>query len=179
LILVVPPVVNHAVHASNKVVVILMGVAGSGKTLIGRALAAELGWRFVDADDFHAPSSVNKMTAGVPLDDADRAPWLAALHTVIARAIDRRESLVVACSALKARYREALRGDLRPVRFVHLAADEDTLRKRLETRRDHFAGASLLRSQLAALEPPDDAVTLDATKPPERLLAAIRTELGI
>ncbi len=156
-----------------------MGVAGSGKTLIGRALAAELGWRFVDGDDLHSEANVAKMRAGIPLDDNDRAAWLQALHGIIARALDRREHLVVACSALKERYRQTLRGGLRQVRFVHLAADEQTLRKRLESRRGHFAGPQLLRSQLADLEPPADALTVDATAAPEEILWAIRREFGL
>lgn len=156
-----------------------MGVAGSGKTLIGRALAAELGWRFADGDDFHSEANVAKMRAGVALDDVDRAPWLDVLHALVARAIDRREHLVLACSALKERYRRVLGGGLHPIRFVHLVADEATLWKRLEARPDHFAGISLLRSQLAALESPADALTIDGTWPPERILAAIRREFGL
>lgn len=156
-----------------------MGVAGSGKTTIGRALAAELGWRFVDADDYHTRASIEKMTAGQPLTDADRAPWLAALHTLIAHALDRREHLVLACSALKEDYRRALRGGLRQVRFVHLVADEATLRERLEARPDHFARPNLLASQLATLEPPDDALQIDTSQPPERVLAIIRREFGL
>src|SRR5689334_805704 len=100
-----------------------MGVAASGKTFVGRALAAELRWPFADADDYHAPASVAKMRHGVPLTDADRAPWLAALRRLVERAIDRREPLVLACSALKEEYRRALAGGLRGVRFVHLTAD--------------------------------------------------------
>jgi gluconokinase len=161
------------------VVVIVMGVAGSGKTLIGRALAAELGWPFVDADDLHPETNVAKMAAGMPLSDADRAPWLEALHAVIARALDRRQHLVLACSALKERSRQVLRGGRHPIRFVHLIADEETLRKRLSTRADHFAGVALLTSQLAALEPPTDALAVDATSPPERILWAIRREFGV
>jgi gluconokinase len=156
-----------------------MGVAGSGKTLIGRALAAELGWRFADADDFHSDANVARMRAGVALDDEDRWPWLNALHTTIARTLDRREHLVLACSALKERYRQVLRGGVHPVRFVHLAADEETLRRRLASRPDHFAGVTLLSSQLAALEPPPDALTIDATCPPERILGLIRQEFGL
>lgn len=156
-----------------------MGVAGSGKTMIGRALAAELGWRFVDADDYHTREHVEKMRRGEPLSDSDRAPWLAALHGALARAIDRREHLVLACSALRERYRRTLRGGLRPVRFVHLTADEATLRRRLEARRGHFAPPGLLASQLATLEPPADALTIDTTRPPEEVLGAIRREFGV
>jgi gluconokinase len=161
------------------VVVVLMGVAGSGKSFIGRMLAAERGWRFVDADDYHSRSSIMKMRSGVPLEDADREPWLESLRQVVARAVDRREHLIVACSALKERYRDVLRAGLRQVRFVHLVADEATLKRRLELRADHFAGVALLDSQLSALEPPADALRIDATCPPDRIVAAIRRELGI
>jgi len=156
-----------------------MGVAGSGKTLVGRALAAALGWPFEDADAHHSPASRAKMHRGVPLTDADRGPWLAALHEVVARALDRREHLILACSALKERYRVTLRGDRRSVRFVHLVADEPTLRRRLESRPEHFVGPSLLTSQLAALEPPSDALTIDGTWPPDQIVAAIRREFGL
>jgi len=161
------------------VVVILMGVAGSGKTAVGRALAAELGWRFEDADDYHSQASVAKMQRGLPLDDADRTPWLNALHAVIARAVDRREPLVLACSALKQRYRDVLRGNLRTIRFVHLDADEATLRRRLTRRSGHFFPPSLLASQLAELEIPVDALTVDASRPPGEIVSAIRRAFGL
>jgi gluconokinase len=121
------------------------------------------------------------MHAGVALTDADRAGWLAALHAVIATAIDRRESLVLACSALKRRYRDMLRDNLRGVRFVYLKADSATLRARLASRRAHFVAPELVDSQLAALEEPDDPLTLalDATCPPERLITTIRREFGV
>jgi len=161
------------------VVVVLIGAAGAGKTTVGRALADALGWRFVDGDDFHSPAAIGKMRAGAALTDADRAPWLAALHQVIAGAVGRREPLVVACSALRARYREGLRGDLRGVRFVYLKADEATLRCRLTERAGHFAGPALITSQLATLEEPHEGLTIDATQPPERIVAAIRYEFGL
>jgi gluconokinase len=161
------------------VVVILMGVAGAGKTVIGRALANATGWPFVDADDYHSPANIEKMRRGQPLSDADRAPWLEALRGVMTRALDRREHLVLACSALKEQYRETLRHGLRTVRIVHLHADEATLRRRLETRPDHFARPNLLASQLATLEPPTDALTIDAAQTPEQIVDAIRREFGI
>jgi len=161
------------------VVVILMGVAGSGKTTIGRALAAALHLPYVDADDYHSRENIEKMRRGSALNDADRAPWLAALRTVIIRALERREPLVLACSALKGRYRDALAGGLRQVRFVHLSAPESVLRERLAARTDHFARSNLLESQLATLEPPADAITIDATRPVETGVSEIREELGL
>ena len=160
-------------------VVVLIGAAGAGKTTVGRALADALGWRFVDGDDFHSPAAITKMRAGAALTDADRVPWLASLHQVIAIAIDRREPLVVACSALRARYRERLHGDLRTVRFAYLKADEATLRRRLTERAGHFAGPALITSQLATLEEPHEGLTIDATQPPESIVAAIRYEFGL
>ena len=160
-------------------VVVLIGAAGAGKTTVGRALAGTLGWRFVDGDDFHSPAAVEKMRAGGALTDAERAPWLTALHDVMAMAVGRRESLVLACSALKGRYRERLRGDLPTVRFIFLKAGEATLRRRLTERPGHFAGPALVTSQLAALEEPSDGLTLDATEPPDRIVAAIRYEFGL
>jgi carbohydrate kinase (thermoresistant glucokinase family) len=156
-----------------------MGVAGAGKTTIGRALAADLGWRFVEGDELHTPASVKQMRAGTPLTDADRESWIAALHGIIAAAANRRERLILSCSALKDRYRQALRGDLRRVRFVYLEADPETIGQRLASRAGHFAGPALLASQFATLEPPADAITIDATLPLDRILRTIRTELGI
>lgn len=160
-------------------VIVVIGPAGAGKTTVGRALADALGCRFIDGDDFHRPASIAKMRAGVPLTDADRAPWLASLHAAAAAAIDRREPLVVACSALRESYRDALRGNLRTVRFVFLDADERTLRQRLEHRAAHFAGPSLLASQLGTLERPSDALTVDAACPPPRIVDRICYEFGL
>lgn len=163
----------------DPMVVVIMGAAGVGKTTIGRALAAELGWRFVEGDDFQPSGNIEKMRRGLPLGDDDRSPWLDSLHTAIARAIDRREHVVVACSALKERYRQVLRGRLKPVRFVHLKADAKVLRHRLFTRPNHFAGPDLVASQLADLEEPGDAIAVDATADPADILDHIRHELGV
>jgi carbohydrate kinase (thermoresistant glucokinase family) len=161
------------------VVVILMGVAGSGKTVIGRALAEILRYRFVDGDDYHPVANVDRMRRGDPLTDTDRAPWLADLHNVVARAIDRRESLVLACSALKQSHRQRLAAGLRTVRFVHLTADEPTLLRRLEVRPGHFAGPALLASQMATLEQPTEAFVVDATRPVDEVVSLIRQEFGL
>ena len=155
-----------------------MGVAGSGKTTVGSALAAALGWRFVDADEHHTPGSVAKMARGEPLTDADRWPWLDRLRAIVAASLAADEPLVLACSALKAAYRARLvGGDARRVRFVHLTGTPEVLRARLEGRAGHFMKPGMLASQLAALEPPDDALTVDAALPVEALVADIVSRL--
>jgi len=160
-------------------VVIITGVTGSGKTTVGRALAARVGWRFHDADDLHSPENIERMRRGVPLTDALRQPWLSRVREVIEQAIGTGEHAVIACSALKAAYRRTLAEGLPGVRFVLLAASASVLRERLAERQGHFAGAALLESQLAALEPPRDALTLDATQPVETLVDRIASELGL
>jgi gluconokinase len=162
------------------VVVIVMGVAGSGKTTVGSALAAARGWRFVDADDVHGPDNVAKMARGEALTDADRAPWLARLRATIVDALAQNTPLVLACSALKAAYRETLvDGDGARVRVVHLAATPALLRQRLEARPGHYMKATMLDGQLATLEAPADALTLDASLPVATLVGAIETGLGL
>jgi len=137
-----------------------MGVAGSGKTTVGRRLARRLGWTFLDADEYHPRANVEKMARGVPLTDADRRPWLEALHELIAAKLAAGESLVMACSALKERYREALRVGDEP-HFVHLRGDFDLIHERLLARRGHYMPAELLASQFEALEEPRDAIIVD------------------
>jgi gluconokinase len=159
-------------------IAVLMGVSGVGKTTLGRLLAAELGWPFLDADDFHPPANVEKMKSGRPLTDADREPWLAALAAAIRERLARGESAVLACSALKEAYRERLRVD--PcVRFVFLKADPEVLRRRLEQRKGHYFPPHLLASQLADLEEPEDALEVDVTDPPEVVVPRIVRGLGL
>jgi gluconokinase len=120
-------------------IVVLMGVSGAGKTTVGECLAAELGWTFVEADEFHPPTNIEKMRAGTPLTDGDRRPWLRALRGRIDEACGRGENAVLACSALKAEYREYLeRGCPADVRYVYLRASAELIRRRLEAREGHF-----------------------------------------
>jgi len=157
-------------------IVALMGVCGSGKTTVGRALAAALRWPFHDADDFHPPENVAKMASGVPLDDTDRVPWLAKIADTLAQGEARGEHAVLACSALKRAYRDriATAGD---VRFVYLKGDLPTIAARLATRKHEYMPASLLASQFAALEEPDGALVVDIRADVATQVEAIRNGL--
>lgn len=160
-------------------VIIVMGVTGVGKTTVGQRLASVLGWQFHDADDFHPEANKIKMHAGVPLTDEDRWPWLQALRAQIEQHLREGTGAVVACSALKGVYREALAGGLRDVRLVHLTGDRHVLEDRLGARRDHFMNPALLDSQLATLEPPSDALNVDFALDVDEQVAAIRRGLGL
>ncbi|HEX7034330.1 MAG TPA: gluconokinase [Pseudomonadales bacterium] len=149
-------------------VVVLLGASGAGKSTIGRMLADRLGWPFLEGDDFHSPSNREKMRRGIPLDDADRGPWLDAIRAKIDEVLEAGGSAVVACSALERAYRERLRQD--GVTFVYLKADRDVLEQRLAQRRGHFFDPRLLESQLAALEEPTRALTVNAADPPDAVV---------
>ena len=146
-------------------IIIVMGVAGVGKTTIGRMLAERLGWTFLDADDFHPEANVVKMQSGTPLNDHDREGWLDRLHSLIGSQIESGEPAVLACSALKATYRSALTTGHDGVVFVYLRAPRSLVEDRLIARTGHFFNAGLLASQYAALEEPEEAVVVDATAP--------------
>jgi gluconokinase len=161
-------------------VIVLMGPAGAGRSTVGEALAGRLGWRFVDADDYHSAGNIAKMRRGLPLDDADRAGWLRDVHAIVARAVDRREHLVLACSALTRRHRAQIVDGLRTVRFVYLKVPGDVLRQRLEHRHGHFAKGDLLISQLHTLEEPGgEALTVDGTSDVDTIVGHIRIEFGV
>lgn len=160
-------------------VIVVMGPAGAGKSTVGRALAAILGWAYVEGDDYHSPENVAKIAAGTPLTDADRAGWLDALHAIIVRALERREPTILACSALTAAYRRRL-ANLRHVRFVYLKTPRAVLLDRLQRRTGHFATASILDSQIATLEEPgDEALTVDGAADIETIVGHIRLEFGV
>jgi gluconokinase len=146
-------------------IVIIMGVAGSGKTTVGVLLAELTGYPFIDADTLHPPANVDKMSAGIPLSEADRAPWLAAIRERLVDAATGDRSLLVACSALRAPYRAFLAHGL-PVTWVYLKGPPDLFRGRLQHRIGHFMKADLLSSQFDALEEPSDAIVVDASQAP-------------
>jgi gluconokinase len=144
--------------------VILMGVAGSGKTAVGKGVAARLNWLFLDADDFHPAANIEKMKHGIPLNDQDRLPWLRALRDELKRLLAEGRSVILACSALKESYRKLLSDDVAPMSFVLLDVDQETIRERLQHRSAHFFPKELMNSQFAALEKPKDAIIIDARK---------------
>jgi carbohydrate kinase (thermoresistant glucokinase family) len=160
--------------------VLVMGVSGSGKSTVGELLAHRLGWPFLDADDVHPPANIAKMTAGVPLTDADREPWLQAIAAWLARGRVESESVVVACSALKRRYRDLLRAAAPGLRLVYLASDPELLSQRVAHRRGHFFPIGLLHAQLRDLEVPgadEDPIVVDAAQPPEKIVDSVELAL--
>jgi gluconokinase len=169
--------VKFARFGEESMILVIMGPTGVGKTTIGKRLAERRGWAFADGDDFHSPSNVEKMARGVGLEDADRWPWLAAIHDAMARWDEEKRNVVLACSALKQAYRERLyRGP--GVQFVWLTGREALIRERLQHRTGHFASEALLSSQLAIAETPADAITVDVDRPPEEVVALICGRLG-
>ncbi len=155
-------------------IVVVMGVSGSGKSTLGPLLASRLECPFLDADEFHPPTNVAKMAAGTPLDDEDRRPWLETLN----RKLREHGSAVLACSALKESYRQALSLGLADCRFVHLRGSLELIRSRLADRKHRYMPASLLESQFATLEPPPDAIDVDVGASIEACLATIEARLA-
>jgi gluconokinase len=152
-----------------------MGVVGAGKTTIGMLLAQKLGWQFADADDFHSDANKIKIAHGIPLSDSDRAPWLAALRQSIEKWNAEGRNVVLACSALKEAYRKEL--DAGPVQFVYLKGDYDLISRRLRSRHGHFATESILKSQLADLEEPEEAITVTVDKSSDEIVSEIIRKL--
>jgi gluconokinase len=160
------------------VVVIIMGPTGAGKTTIGTLLAKQLNWQFADADSFHPPANIEKMSKGIPLNDADRAPWLAAMRKAILDWIAAGRNVVLACSALKRAYREELRPSPE-VKIVYLKGTYALFAERIHRRHGHFAGEGILAGQFSDLEEPGDAITVDAAQSSEQIVAEIRKQLGV
>jgi gluconokinase len=159
-------------------VIIIMGVAGSGKTTIGLLLAKELGWTFFDADDYHSAANRAKMSTGIALTDDDRANWLLMLKELITQNIHKGNDAVLACSALKHSYRKTLEVNDQ-VKFIHLRGTYEQIKKRLDRRSSHFMTAGMLDSQFDTLEEPQNAFTVDITNTPQDILVIIRKGLNI
>jgi gluconokinase len=163
-------------------IVLVGGVAGSGKTTVGVLLADMLHWRFADADAFHSPANIAKMRSGVPLTDADRKPWLDAITTWMDERIAAGESAVAGCSALKQRYRDLLLSGRPAARMAFLELGRELAHARLVARHGHFFTAALMDSQFAELEPPQESpqlIVLDAAKAPSQLAVEIVARLGL
>jgi gluconokinase len=160
-------------------VILIMGVSGSGKTTIGQMLAAQLNWQFQDADDLHSPANIEQMRRGIPLTDADRRPWLRSLRAEIERAIDTHTNLILACSALKAEYRQDLGIGADRVEFVYLKGAIELIQQRLKQRTGHFMNPDLLQSQFADLQEPDDAIVIEIDLSPAEIVQQIATELAL
>ncbi len=159
-------------------IVVIMGVAGSGKTTVGERLAARLGWPYSDADAFHPPQNIRKMAQGTPLSDEDREPWLAAIHDAMAEHVAQDESAVFTCSALKRCYRERLSQGLEPyLVWVYLKGEYALILARMQARQEHFMKPALLKSQFDALEEPEGVLTLSVAAPIEALVDAIVAHL--
>jgi carbohydrate kinase (thermoresistant glucokinase family) len=158
-------------------IVLVMGVSGSGKTTIGEALARELGFTYLDADDYHPAANVAKMAAGVPLQDSDRWPWLEKINEELLKIQQRGESAVVGCSALKQAYRERVARGLRDFEIVYLRGEFKLIHSRIAARKHRFMPATLLQSQFDTLEPPASAIEIDVSAPVESSLSKIRKQL--
>ncbi len=159
-------------------IIIVMGVSGSGKTTVGRLLAGRLGWDFHDGDDLHPLENVFKMASGVPLTDDDRRPWLETIGQVMRASDEAGREAVIACSALRKAYRDYLMVQSPVVRLVYLRGDRDTILARMKSRSDHFMPADLLDSQFEVLEEPKDAIVADISKSPEEIVELIVPQLG-
>ncbi|WP_182087268.1 gluconokinase [Aureimonas sp. ME7] len=159
-----------------------MGPSGTGKTTTAKGLAARLGWRFAEADEFHPPANIEKMREGVPLNDEDRAPWLASIRDWISERADAGASVVITCSALKRRYRDTLREARSHVRFVELEGDMDVIRERMEKRRGHYMPPSLLASQFADFQPleaDEEGVRVSVAQAPDAVVEDALHRLGL
>lgn len=155
-------------------IAIVMGVSGSGKTTVGKLLALSLKWDFIDADDFHPLSNIEKMSRGIALDDADRIPWLRQLQAAIDSWLLENKNVVLACSALKSSYRKMLCQDNQQIKIVYLKGSFGLFAARLKNRQNHYMKADLLSSQLATLEEPQNAIVVDASQSPEAIVQQIK-----
>jgi gluconokinase len=161
----------------KSMLLILMGVSGSGKTTIGKRLAEELHGQFVDADQFHSLESIQKMSQGIPLTDGDRLPWLNALHDFIQKQLNTKRDTVLACSALKSSYRQILQAEDQSIQWVYLKGTTDLLQQRIQARQGHYMSPQLLTSQLESLEEPEGAIVIDIAQSPEAIIQDIKAQI--
>lgn len=163
----------------QSMIILVMGVSGSGKTTIGKLLADSLDWEFSDADAFHSPENVEKMRRGIPLSEADRMPWLQDLQTAIKHWLQENKNVVLACSALKDSYRQFLVLDSDRIKLVYLKGSYELIQMRLQERQNHYMSEKLLNSQFYTLEEPLNTISMDVAQPPQLIVQNIRTALGI
>lgn len=159
-------------------IVLVMGTTGAGKTTVGKLLAEKLNWTFLDADDFHPAANIAKMKQGIPLTDADRVPWLAAIHEELVRQNAAEKNCVLACSALKNSYREAIGAGL-AMKTVYLKGSYEEMRAHILARRGHFAGEGILAGQFRDLEEPGDAIVVSVSHMPEEIVEEVLRELKL
>ncbi|TFH43943.1 MAG: gluconokinase [Lysobacterales bacterium] len=159
-------------------IVVIMGVSGSGKTTVGKLLAQRLDWAYFEGDEFHSAGNIEKMSKGIALNDGDRLPWLASIKKTIDQCFQCGSNAVVACSALRSRYRCILAANVSEIRFVYLKGDWAIIRQRMAFREGHYMKAGLLESQFDSLEEPDDAIVVDIGNSPQRIVSHIERELN-
>lgn len=158
-------------------IILLMGVSGSGKTTIGHSLAESLHWEFQDADNFHSKENIDKMRYNLPLNDNDRMPWLQALEEAIKQWLQEDKNVVLACSALKASYRQFLMLDEELIKLVYLKGSFEEIKKRLQQRQNHYMSEKLLKSQFDDFEEPEKAISVDICQPPDIIVKKILEQL--
>jgi gluconokinase len=155
-----------------------MGVAGTGKSTVGKLLSQKLGWQFYDGDDFHPLENIEKMRRGITLNDRDRLPWLLALKDLIEQVRRDRDNAIIACSSLKQAYRDLLQGNKQDIFWVYLKGNYDVIYRRIQQRQQHFMSAQMLQSQLDSLEEPQNAFIIDISMNPEEIALQIATRLS-